>query len=224
MYFCAGWFGPVGVATHAVDGRRPAAEHHQHLALGAELGDHVGALVDRPDIVLRIDAHRMGELEAVIALADFLEEVAVLIELEQPRVGAAVIDEDMALRVGRDGDGFAEILARRQLQEIRHRGVGNLRHVLRLGLLLGQGGSGTQHQGGGRQVRETAFHGVLPKNCDEFAHLAVAPIEIYANSPAASTETRPDDAKSLGSAGHAGTRRVGGSITRYSMCLSWLSR
>ena len=53
------------------DGRRPAAQHHQHLAFGAELRDHVGALVDGPDVVVLIDAHRMGEFEAVIARCRF---------------------------------------------------------------------------------------------------------------------------------------------------------
>ena len=123
MYFCAGGFGPVRRRDGAVDGRRPAAEHHQELALRTELRDGVRAFVDRPDVVLRIDAHGVRELEAVIALADFLDEVAVLVELPQPRVGAAVVDEDVALRIGRDADGFAEILAGRHLQEVRHRRV-----------------------------------------------------------------------------------------------------
>ena len=123
MYFCAGGFGPVRRRDGAVNRRRPAAEHHQHLALRAELGDHVGAFVDGPDVVVLVDAHRVGEFEAVIALADFLDEVAVLVELPQPRVGAAVIDEDVALGIGRDGDRFAEILAGRELQEVRHRRV-----------------------------------------------------------------------------------------------------
>ena len=163
MYFCAGGLGPVRRRDDAVDGGRTAAEHHQHLALRVELGDHVGAFVDRPDIVLRIDAHRMGELEAVIALADFLEEIAVLVELEQPRVGAAMKDEDVALGVGGDADRLAEIFARRKLQEIRHRGVGNLRHVLRLGFLLREGGRGAQHQGCGGNKRKAACHEASPE-------------------------------------------------------------
>jgi hypothetical protein len=32
----------------------------------------------------------MGELEAVVALADLLEEISVLVELEQTRIGAAL--------------------------------------------------------------------------------------------------------------------------------------
>ena len=109
MYFCAGGFGPVRVATAppTAGGLRPSTI--STLPFGAELGDHVRAFVDRPDIVLRIDAHRVGELEAVIALADFLEEIAVLVEFPQPRGRrAAVIDEDVALRIGRDRNRFAQ--------------------------------------------------------------------------------------------------------------------
>src|ERR1700681_1314061 len=84
-----------GSRDGAVNRRRPAAEHHEELALRAELRDGVRAFVDGPDVVLRIDADRVRELEAVITLADFLEVVAVLIEFPQPGVGAAVVDEDM---------------------------------------------------------------------------------------------------------------------------------
>ncbi len=188
----------------ADDRGRTAAEHHQHLALGAELGDHVGPLVDRPDVVLRVDAHRMGELEAVVALADFLEEIAVLVELEEPRVGAAMEHEDVPLRVGGDADRLAEIFARRQLEEVRHRGVGNLRHVLRLGFLLREGRRGAQHQGCGGNEREAACHeaspemSVLlsavageiysirrrPRNRDAHRNAQIAPARIRAQWPA----------------------------------------
>jgi len=156
--FLCGLVGAAGRRDDAVDGGRPAAEHHQDLALGAELGDHVAPLVHRPDIVLGIDTHGMRELEAVVALADFLEEVAVLVELEQAGRGTAVVDEDVPLGIGCDANGFAEVFAGRKLEEIRHRGVRYFRHVLGLGLLLRQGGSGTQHQGRGGKGRETALH------------------------------------------------------------------
>jgi hypothetical protein len=93
MYFSAGLFGPAGKHDGPVDGRRPAADHHQHLAFGAELGDEVGPFVDSPDVVVLVDADRVRELEAVVALADLFDEVAVPIELEQPRRVAPVIDE-----------------------------------------------------------------------------------------------------------------------------------
>ena len=50
-----------GGGAAALDGFRPAAQHHHHAAFGIELDDHVDAFVDGPDIVLRIDAHRVGE-------------------------------------------------------------------------------------------------------------------------------------------------------------------
>src|SRR5207249_10774300 len=69
----------------AVDGRRPAADDHQYLALRAELGHEIGPFVDRPDVVVLVDADRVGELEAVVALPDLPEEGAVLVELEEAR-------------------------------------------------------------------------------------------------------------------------------------------
>ena len=143
---------------HSEDGGRPAPDHHQDLPVGAELGDHVGPLVHRPDIVLRIDADGMGELEAVIALADLLEEIAVLVELEQARGGAAMVDEDVPLRIGRDAHRLAEIFAGRQLEEIGHRLEGDLGHILGLGLDLRERRTGTQHQGDGGDGRELALH------------------------------------------------------------------
>ncbi len=88
----------------------------------------------------------MGEFEAVIAAADFLDEVAALVEFKQPRVGAAVIDKDMALGVGRHRNRFAEILARRKFQEVRHRREWNLRHIFDGCLALGKRRRGDQHR------------------------------------------------------------------------------
>ena len=78
-----------------------------------------------------IDAHLVRELDAVQPDAPFLDEVAVRIELEEPRVAAAVIDEDVPFRIRRDADALAEIKIGRQLEEVRHRGVRNSRHVFR---------------------------------------------------------------------------------------------
>src|SRR5882672_7961982 len=74
----------------AIDRRWPAADHHQHLALRAELGDEIRAFVHRPDVVVLVDADRVREFEAVIALADFLDELAGLVEFEQARRVAAM--------------------------------------------------------------------------------------------------------------------------------------
>ena len=82
----------------------------------------------------------MRELEAVEPLADLLDVGAVLIELEDARVAAPRVDEDVALRVGGDADAFTEIQIGRQLEEVGHRGKGNLGHVLGLGLGLRRDG------------------------------------------------------------------------------------
>ena len=145
----------------AIDGRRPAADHHQHLALRAELGDQVGAFVHRPDVVVLVDADRVREFEAVIALADFLDEGAVLVEFEQARRVAAVIDEDVALRVGGDGDRFAQILSGRKLEEIRDGGEGDFRHARDRRLLLGRRGTG-QEQDRGARGEKMSCHGREP--------------------------------------------------------------
>jgi hypothetical protein len=58
--------------------------------------------VDDPHVVLRIDAHLVRELDAVDADAPFLDEGAVRVELEQPRIAAAVVDEHVPLRIRRD--------------------------------------------------------------------------------------------------------------------------
>jgi hypothetical protein len=68
-------------------------------------------------------------------LTDFANEHAVLIELEQPRLAASRVDEDVPLGIGCDADPFAEIRVRRQLEKIRHRVVGNFRTFCALALL-----------------------------------------------------------------------------------------
>ena len=145
----------------AIDRRWPAADHHQHLAVRAELGDQVGAFVHRPDVVVFVDADRVREFEAVIALADFLDEGAVLVEFEQARRVAAVIDEDVALRVGGDGDRFAQVLSGRKLQKIRDGGEGDFRHARDRRLLLGGRGTG-QEQDGGAGGKQMSCHGREP--------------------------------------------------------------
>ena len=105
----------------------PLAEHHQQLAVGAELLDDVGAFVDGPDVVVLVDAHRVREREAVAAGAELLDEGAVLIELEQTRLAAAREDEHVALRVGGDAGALTHVEAGRQLEEVRDRLERNFR-------------------------------------------------------------------------------------------------
>ena len=62
-----------------------AAEHPHHAAGRIELDDHVRALVDRPDVVVLVDAHAVGERPGVEALADLADILAVAGELEELR-------------------------------------------------------------------------------------------------------------------------------------------
>ena len=74
---------------------RTLAEDHQQLPVGAELLDHVRALVDGPDVVVLVHAYGVREREAVAADAELLHERAVLVEFEQPRFSAAHVHEHM---------------------------------------------------------------------------------------------------------------------------------
>src|SRR5205085_11307198 len=89
-------------------------------------------------VVVLVEADRMGVGEAVGVLAPFLDVLAGLVELEQlrgrgaarrPDVAAARVDEEMLLRIDRDADGLADRVSRGH-QRQRHRVVGNLRRVL----------------------------------------------------------------------------------------------
>ena len=142
-YFSGGAGGSV-LSNGPGDRLRPPAEHHHDAPFGVELDDHVRPLVDHPDVVLRVDADRVRELQAVQALADLAHEGAVLVELEQPRVAAARVHEHVSLRVGGDADAFAEIQVGRQLEEVGHRRVRDDRNVLRFGLGLGERRPGGQ--------------------------------------------------------------------------------
>jgi len=125
---------------HSRYGRGPSAQHHQHPAFGTEFGDHVGAFVDGPDVVVFVDADGVGELEPDVACADFLQEFAGLVEFEKARAGAAMKDEDVAFGVCCYRDGFAQLLARWKLQEIRYGGELNFRNVLDGCFTLCEGG------------------------------------------------------------------------------------
>ena len=126
-------------------------EHHHHAALRVEFDDHVGALVGGPDVVVLIDAHRMGERPGIEILADLADELAVGTELQDLRGGvaerqagaraAARVDEDVALGVDGDAGNFTEIHVVRQLQQIGHRIKGNGRRCF-----LGERHGGGAHE------------------------------------------------------------------------------
>ena len=131
-----GWRrGAIGRCDCACDHFRPVADHHHDPPRRIELDDHVGPLVHGPDVVLRIDAHGVGKLEAVVALAEFADVDSVLIELEQARVGAAREDKYVSLGVRGHAHGLAHIQAGGELEKVRYRIVGDLRNILRFGLV-----------------------------------------------------------------------------------------
>ena len=126
----------AGCAGRTRDRFRLAAEHERDAALGVELHHLVGAGVDGPDVVLRIDAQTDRGVEAVDVLPELAHELAGLVELEQPRAAAieravvaerrvrmagARVDEDLALRIGADAGDLADVDVGRRLQQV---GVG----------------------------------------------------------------------------------------------------
>src|SRR5262245_44156478 len=100
----------------------------------------------------------MREFKAVVALADLLDEDAVPVELPQPRVCAAVIDEYVTFGIRGHADGFTERVARRNLQEVRNRCVGNFGNILRRGLQLRERRNRTQHKSQCEYARNTTLH------------------------------------------------------------------
>src|ERR1700687_294067 len=104
-----------------------AAEDHRDAALRIELDDHVGALVGNPDVVSLVDADGMREGPGVKVVADLAKEFSVRGKFEELCGGGAVggtrgvatrEDEDVALGVDGDADGFAEVEIGGELEEI----------------------------------------------------------------------------------------------------------
>ena len=133
---------PAGVGTRT-DRLGLAAEDHQHAPVGTELDDLARALVDDPDVVLRVDAHAVRDQEAVDALADLATKLPLAIELEEPRaavreqprvaeadgrIAGSRVDEDLPLRVGRHAGHLAEMDVGRHLAAVRRGVERDLRH------------------------------------------------------------------------------------------------
>src|SRR5262249_36789092 len=135
------------------------------LALRAELGDHVGAFVDGPDVVVLVDADRVGEFEAVVALPDLSEEGAVLVELEQARRIAPMEDEDVTLRVRGDGHRLAKRFPGRQLEEVRDRRERDVRYARDRRLRLRECLTCGKRQNGARESQNTCHR--TPLACAE---------------------------------------------------------
>ena len=120
-----------GGTPSTASGRRPSTIRTRPS--GLNLMTMFDAFVHGPDVVLRVDAHRVREREAVEALADLAQVVALGVELEEARGLAARVDEDVSLGIGGDADAFAQVEVGRQLQEIRRRVERDLRNVLCFG-------------------------------------------------------------------------------------------
>src|SRR3954454_18697868 len=72
----------------------------------------------------------MGEFKSKKSTTDFLDEFAGLVEFEEPVVVAAVEYEDVALGVRGHRNGLAKVLARRELQQVRHAGKRDFGDIL----------------------------------------------------------------------------------------------
>ncbi len=150
---------------------RLAAENHLHAPVGIELDHLRRRLIDDPDVVLRIDAHLLRLQQTVGALADLPDELAGLVELQQPgsavrhrargaerdrRIAGARVEEDVALRIGRHAGRFPHV-----------NGVGEPQQIgARLERNLGNRRLGDDPAAGGERDRrehrlDGSFHGVL---------------------------------------------------------------
>src|SRR5262249_10524584 len=122
---------------------RLAAEHERDAPFRIELHQLTRRGVDRPDVVVRIDAQANCRVEAVDVLSELAHELAGLIELEEPRsavrerpvvaegrvgVARARVDEDLSLRVGADAAYLTEVDVGGRLQQVRRAVEGQLGH------------------------------------------------------------------------------------------------
>ena len=141
----------------------PAAERDDDAAGGVELDHHVRPFVDHPDVVVPVDADGMREDEPIEALPQLADERAGLVEFEKPCLPAARVHEHVSLGIGRDADAFAEVKARRQLEEVRDRVVGDLRNVLRLGFALSEGRRAAEERRDDEGERDGSLHKAPPE-------------------------------------------------------------
>src|SRR6185437_1754596 len=107
--------------------------------------------------------YRMGELEAVKALADFLDELAVGPEFPQAGAGATEEGEIIALGVGGHTLQLAHGVTGRRLEEVRHRLVRQIgRRARSGGGGLRKGRPGAEQQGQSGSSRQMRLHENLP--------------------------------------------------------------
>jgi hypothetical protein len=145
---------------------RPAAHGHHNAALGIEFDDHVGAFVDGPDVVPRVDSDGVSEHESVEAFADLADEGPGLVELEEARPLAPCEDEDVSLRIAGDADAFAGVQVGGKLQKVGHGFEGNLGYVLSFGAGSERSGRQVPTAGWGLGKRD----GSRQQQADHFSH------------------------------------------------------
>jgi hypothetical protein len=124
--------------------------------------------IDGPDVVLRVDADRMRERKAVVVASDLAGEIALGVVLEDACLVGAVINVDIALRIGGNSHVLAGVDAGGVLEEVRNRLVRNRGNVLNGRPALRRERSQNRHHGDERGQRddelETAPHCSLRNN------------------------------------------------------------
>src|SRR6266511_2937594 len=133
--------GACGRSRANRDGFWFSAEDERDAAVSIELQYLTSGDIDRPDVVLRIDAQSHGGVEAIDVLSEFADELASRIELKESRptvrkravvaercdrMACSRVHENLALRVRGDAADFAEVRIGWHLQQV---GVGIERDV-----------------------------------------------------------------------------------------------
>src|SRR5438445_12198086 len=81
-----------------------AAEHPHHATCLSQFDNHVGTLVDGPDVVVLVDAHTVSFGPGVKAFANFTQELAFRTELQQLRRRRTISGASGAIGTREDED------------------------------------------------------------------------------------------------------------------------
>jgi hypothetical protein len=77
------------------------AERQYNFPFGAELDDHVRALIDSPNVVWRIDPHGRSESPGIQMRSDLADIASLLIEFKKPRFAASGEHKNVPLGIRR---------------------------------------------------------------------------------------------------------------------------
>jgi hypothetical protein len=102
----------------------------------------------------------MSEFKAQKSATYFLDEFAALVEFKKPVAVAPVEDEGVTLGIRGYCDGFPQVLARREFQEVRHGSKRNFADILNGRLALRKRWRERRHGESDRQDNNL-FHGNL---------------------------------------------------------------